>query len=255
MDSSDDRMILVVDDNPFNREGLILYLESAGYLTCQAADKNEAIAVASHCFPVGAIVDIVIPVDGKSDAQLGESIGLDVVAWLKEFNPSMGIVVFSAYDDRGREVLAMVRDGARGLAYILKGARPERLLSALEHAMAGNVILDPDALTNVRHLSDEIRQGLTVEERPWVERAVSRFPLLSDREREVALRLANSQNLYGIGRSLGISKHTVENHITGLYATLDLSLVDKLAPALRKSTLLAKACMLYELGCVEANVS
>ena len=255
MESRDSRMILVVDDNPFNREGLVLYLENKGYSTCQAGDRSEAISVASRCNPDGAIVDIVIPVDATSEAQMDDSVGLEVVGWLKKSNPSMGIVIFSAYDDRGREVLNMVRNGSHGLAYILKGASAERLLQALEQAMAGNVILDPDALTNARHLRDEIRKGLSPEERPWVERAVKLFSKLSDRELQVATRLANSQNLSGIAGSLGVHQSTVENHITSLYSVLQLSQVDKLAPSLRKSILLAKSCMLYQLDCAEASVS
>lgn len=248
MHSGETRHILVVDDNPFNRGGLVAFLENGGFSTCEASNKSEAIAVAAANNPVGAIVDIVIPKDAASLARLDESVGLEVVRWLKEFNPSMGVVVFSAYDDRGREMMAMVRDGTFGLAYMLKGSRPERVLGALEQALAGNVLMDPEALANVRGLHDDILNSLSPEERPWVLRAVELMPTLSDREREVAVRLANSQNVTGIAKSMGLKQSTVENHITSLYKSLELSAVDRLAPTLRKSTLLAKACILYALG-------
>lgn len=248
MTTGGNQCILVVDDNPFNREGLVLYLEGRGYATCQAGDGAGAIAAAEEHQPTGAIVDIVIPEEEGGRAHLDESVGLSVVRNLKQRNPSMGVVIFSAYDDRGSDIWSLVREGARGLAYLVKGTRPRHLLSALEQTLAGNVVLDPEALTNPRHLEDELWRQLSPEERPWVERALALLPALTEREMEVALRLANSQNLYGIAESLAISQRTVENHVTNVYSKLGLSAVDGQAPSLRKSMLLAKACMLYELA-------
>lgn len=245
--------ILVVDDNPFNREGLVLYLENEGFATCQAGDAEVAMAAARSTRPSGAIVDIVIPRRPGDMAALGESVGLELTRQLKGLDPSLGVVVFSAYDDRGREVWGFVRDGMRGLAYMLKGSRPEHVIDALEQALAGNVYLDPKALTNTRHLEDELLQQLSAAERPWVEQAVRLFPTLSEREQQVALQLANSQNLVGIAGSLGIAVGTVENHVTSVYNKLLLANADSVSPGLRKSTLLAKACILYELQLVESR--
>ncbi len=244
-------IILVVDDNPFNRDGLALYLENAGYHIREAGDAATALAIAQSQALTGAVVDIVIPTCAGGPALLDMSVGIDLVGQLKHLNPLMGIVVFSAYDDRGSEVLALVSGGQRGLAYMLKGGRPERLLAALEQTMGGSVVLDPHALTNTRHLDDQIRRQLSPEERPWVERAAALMPTLTDRELEVAMRLANSQNLHGIAQSLGLAQSTVETHVTNLYNSLELSGVDEEAPNLRKSTLLAKACMLYDLRNLE----
>lgn len=253
MDAAENRTILVVDDNRFNRNGVVLYLESVGYATCQAGDARSAYEMAVFKRPIGAIIDIVIPVDKDSVADLGENMGLTLVAQLKQLNPAMGIVVFSAYDDRSREIWSFVRHGTRGLAYMLKGGQPEQLLDALQEAMAGNVILDPNALTNTRHLEDEIRHQMTAEERPWVEHAADLLPILSSRELEIAKLLANSQNVSGIADSLGIAQSTVETHVTSVYSKLDLAFVDRQAPSLRKSTLLAKAFMLYELSLMESH--
>ena len=253
MIAKEHRLILVVDDNRFNREGLVLYLESAGYATCQAGNEHDAYAAAKSVRPLGAIVDIVIPTEAEREADLGDNIGLDLVAKLKQLNPEMGIVVFSAYDDRSREIWSLVREGARGLAYVVKGSRPEQLLNALEQALAGKVVLDPKALSSSRELGDEIRQQLTDDERPWVHHAADLLPSLSNRELEVARRLANSQNVSGIADAMGIAHSTVETHVTNVYSKLDLAFVDKEAPSLRKSVLLAKAYMLYELQLMGAE--
>ncbi len=93
----------------------------------------------------------------------------------------------------------------------------------------------------------ELRDHLSPLERPWVERAVRLMPTLSPREQDVARRLAASHNIQGLVALLGISQKTVEHHVASLYDKLGLSDVDTAAPTLRKATLLAKACMLYDL--------
>jgi DNA-binding NarL/FixJ family response regulator len=253
MTTNDGPLILVVDDNQFNREGLADYLRTAGYATCEAGGADTALAAMTSCRPDGAVVDIVIPRHDGDRADTSENIGMELVAELKAAQPRMGIVVFSAYDDRGSDVWEMVRQGTRGLAYMLKGNRPERVLAALHEALAGNVVLDPKALTNTRRLADELIQQMSAQERPWIERAARLLPTLTDREMEVARELAYSQNLAGIAEALDINQRTVENHITSVYSTLQLSDADKQVPALRKSTLLAKAFMLYALTGAEGS--
>ena len=133
------------------------------------------------------------------------------------------------------------------MAYVLKGSRPERLRQALDDARAGHVILDGDAALGKSQLVQELRDYLSPLERPWVERAVRLMPTLSPREEDVVRRLAASHNTQGIIETLGISQKTVEHHVSNLYDKLGLSEADTIAPTLRKATLLAKACMLYDL--------
>lgn len=244
----DGRSVLIVDDNAFNRGGIALYLHTLGYSLAEAGDEAGAMSEAIHRRPWAAVVDIVIPPTADAQALLSQSVGLRLVRELKQLDPAMGIVIFSAHEDRGGEVWDLVRDGIRGIAYLLKGARPELLLQALHDTAAGRVVLDGISPAGRPRLAEEIRERLSAEERPWVDMAVALLPDLTDREREVALRLANSQNTIGIAAALNISIKTVENHISRVYDKLGLSGVDSRAPNLRKSVLLAKAWMLHELG-------
>lgn len=243
-----DRSVLIVDDDAFNRHGIAFYLGNLGYRLAEAGDEASALAEAERCRPWAAVVDIVIPPTRDGQALLSQSIGLRLVGKLKQFDPAMGIVIFSAHEDRGGEVWDLIRDGNRGIAYLLKGARPEQLLQALHDTAAGRVVLDGIPPAGRPRLAEEIRDRLSPEERPWADMAVALLPDLSDREREVALRLANSQNTAGIAAALSISVRTVENHITHVYDKLGLSAADTRAPTLRKSALLAKAWMIYELS-------
>ena len=119
--------------------------------------------------------------------------------------------------------------------------------NALDDVRAGHVILDGDAAAGKSQLVEELRTHLSPAERPWVERAVRLLPTLSPREEDVVRRLAASHNTQGIVETLGISHKTVEHHVRSLYDKLGLSDADAAAPTLRKATLLAKACMIYDL--------
>ncbi len=239
--------ILLVDDNSFNRDGMKLYLSNHGFTVLEAGDQAEAYALAAAERPWVSVVDIVIPTTAGAMADINHSVGVELARQLKELDPAMGIVLFSAHEDRGGLVWDQVRDGVRGIAYLLKGVRPERVLEAIHRTAAGAVILDGIAPTNRRRLGEEILDRLSDEERPWVIRAVILIPQLSPQEYRIGLRIAASQTNQGIGSTFGIAIKTVENHISKIYKKLALSDVDDLAPHLRKAALLAKAFMVYEL--------
>lgn len=244
---TDVKKILLVDDNSFNRAGMKLYLENQGFIVLEAGDQATAFELALSENPWAAVVDIVIPTTADGRTYIDESAGVDLARQLKEFDPALGIVVFSAHDDRGGLVWDQVRDGIRGIAYLLKGVRPERLLDAIYETTAGTVILDGISPTNRRRLGEELLARLTGEERPWVIRAVLLISDLSSQEVRVGLRIADSQTNHGIAKALGISIKTVENHISRIYKKLGLNNVDEISPQLRKTSLLAKAFMIYEL--------
>ncbi len=240
--------VLVVDDDTFNRDGIHLYLTNHGYVVYEAGDEATAFAAAGQYMPTAAVVDIVIPPTAHARANIERSVGIQLVRRLKELNPQMGVVVFSAHEDRGNEIWELVRDGMRGIAYLFKGIRPERLLEALRDTIAGHVILDGISAESRPGLSQEILNRLSPAERPWVFRAVALLSTLSSREREIALRLAFSQTNLGIATALGISTKTVENHVSHVYGKLGFDELDLRAPHLRKSSLLAKAYMIYDLA-------
>jgi two-component system nitrate/nitrite response regulator NarL len=158
----------------------------------------------------------------------------------------MGIVLFSAYEDRGAEVLDMVREGTRGVAYKLKGARPDALLQAIQDVIAGRVVIDPEVHANRPALADELLNRLSAEERTWVQYALKSFDDLTPREKEIAERLAAAHNTQAIADALIITPKTVENYIGRIYDKLGLSDTTE-AAGLRKAILLAKVCMIHDL--------
>lgn len=239
--------ILVVDDDVLNREGICLYLRRLGHDVYEAGDSHTAWTELVERRPNVVILDIVVSEAPWAETHYHQSEGIRLAKAIKRAYPETGIVLFSAHADRAGGVWDILQDGYGGIVYTVKGRPPEILLNGIRDAHAGRVVLDPAVLSTPHSLADAFVQRLSEAERPWVRRAASLVKELTSREREVLNRLAASYNVAGIADSLGISSKTVENHITAVYDKLGLKTLDKKDPALRKTVILAKASILYDL--------
>ena len=239
--------LLLVDDDVFNREGVRLYLEREGFVIHEAGDAASALQLARDVHPIAAVVDIGIPPDAATPSQPGQTGGLTLTQQLKREHPATGVVLFSAHEDRGAEVLQLIQSGQRGLGYKLKGSQPAALLAAIREVMAGRVVIDPEVRMNRRTLADELRATLAAPEREWVERAAANVHTLTAREQDVMHRLAASHNTEGIAAALHITPKTAENYIGYVYDKLGLNAMAREAPHLRQVVVLAKACLLHDL--------
>jgi two-component system, NarL family, response regulator DevR len=238
--------VLVVDDNDFNRHGLCLYLQQQGFNVLAAGDAQTAWETAVSHLPAVAIIDIIIPKMPGSPSQMKESVGSHMAARLKKQYPNMGIVLFSAYEDRGRELFALLAEGVRGMAYKLKGCAPSDLLQAIGDVLAGRVIIDPEA-TPIRLSAADFMSYLASDECIWVEKAATRLPRLTPREREIAQRLAAAHTIRGVANALSLEPKTVENNVGRIYHKLELKEMGVQAPHLRPIVVLAKAHLVAEL--------
>ena len=241
-------IILLVEDDAFNREGMRLYLEQEGFAILEAGDAEtawRALMAPESSAPAAdaAIIDISLPAEPGLKSQPGYSVGVQLAGRIKEAYPAFGVVLFSAYEDRGAEVLELIGEGRRGLAYKLKGCQPTALLAALRGVLAGQVIIDPE-VTDIRSLADRLMSRLTPEERPYVETAASLLPQLTPRERAVAEQLAAAHSSEGIAHTLVIEPKSVENNVSRIYYKLRLN---DAPHHLRRAVLLAKACMIHDL--------
>jgi DNA-binding NarL/FixJ family response regulator len=232
--------ILIVDDDAFNREGMRLYLTQRGFHVAEAGDETTALALAQQQRFDVAILDIAIPQWPHQRAHPAHSTGIRLARRLKQHDPHIGIVLFSAYEDRGREVLKLLEAGVRGLAYLLKGCPPNELLRAVELVKHGGTFLDAE-IVNVRTVVRDWMAEWSEEERQLVEEVIRSLVTLTDREQQIVKLLVNSLTPEAIAVQLALSARTVENHITRIYAKLGLS--D--APShLRRANLLTKAWLL-----------
>ncbi len=243
----DPPVILIVDDDAFNREGLRLYLERKGFVVVEAGDAATAYHLAEKQLLAAVVVDIVIPSTAVAQVQPNQSQGIVLAERLKHRWPDLGIILFSAHEDRGRDVWEMVYNGKRGLVYKLKGCSPRALLTAIEDARSGRVSIDPEVLIQPHTLAEQILVSLGVEERLLVETAVGYIDELTPREKEIAQRLAAAHTISRIAHALNISTRTVENHIRHIYSKLALNDLAETPSNLRRSIIMAKAYMVYDL--------
>lgn len=235
--------ILVVDDDAFNREGVRLFLEGFDFPVIEAGDAESAWEQVQTNQLQAVVLDIVLPQKKEEKVDFQVSVGVTLAGRIKRSYPSLGIVLFSAYEDRGSAVLDMICHGVRGLAYKLKGATPTTVLEAIYAVQTGQVVIDAE-VTNLSLLSQRFFDLLSPLERPWVKQTAEHLATLTDREQKIAYFLAASHTPSSIADQLNLSQKTIENHITNIYKKTGL---DELDPQLRQIVILAKACMLRDL--------
>ena len=183
--------ILVVDDHPIVREGLVRVIEATADLRVCAQAENipqahEAIAILK---PDLAIVDLA----------LGCQNGLELIKDIQARPPGPRVLVHSMYDE---SIYAerCLRAGATG--YIMKDDPPARLLSAIRQVLKGEVYLS-EAMTKQllgRIAGQKASQGTSPADR------------LSDRELEVFELLGRGRGTKEIARFLHLSDKTVQTY-------------------------------------------
>ena len=245
--------VLLIDDDAFHRRGVRLYLERQGFAILEAGDQETAWQLAQEQPLQAAIVDIALPPRPKAAASPEQSLGIQLALRLKQAQPALGLILFSAYETHGSEVLAMIQAGYRGIAYKLKGCGPAELLQALRETLAGRVLIDPEVQLHRRSAGDDIFNRLTAEERPWVEQVIARYAELTPREREAAYWLAAAHTNDGIAQRAAISLKSAENLVSRVYQKLGLDEIPRTAPNLRQAVILAKACLILDLRADQAS--
>ncbi len=181
--------IVVVDDHPVVREGLVASLEDdAEFRVVGAAGSAEdALPLVAGQKPDIVLLDLELPGVG----------GLDAIPALLAAHPPSRILILTAYDTDER-VMGALRAGARG--YLLKGASLEEIARAIRAVHAGESYLEP-------RIASKVVAELGPRKRPTA---------LSRREREVLRLVAEGHANKQIARALGITERTVKFHVTSI---------------------------------------
>jgi DNA-binding NarL/FixJ family response regulator len=192
--------VVVADDHPVVRDGLAALLRFMPDMTVAAtvADGRAAVRAAVTQRPDVIVMDIQMP--GLN--------GIDATAEITRAAPSVAILILTMFDD-DESVFAAMRAGAAG--YVLKGAEQDQILRAIRAVAAGEAIFGPG-------IARRIRGYLTAPGRP-----ADRFPQLTARERDVLDLLAAGLPNATIGGRLGLASKTVSNHISAIFAKLQVA--------------------------------
>lgn len=239
--------ILLIEDDVFHARSVAQFLENYGHTILTADNADTGWQQAHTHRPDVIIVDVVLPDAPKQLPDNGRSVGIELTHRFKQTWPDQGIVVVSAFADRGVGLLPLIREGHAGLAYKVKGAgtNPHSLLHAIKAVSQQQVFIDPEVLEMQSNLAHYFITHLDEKEREWVERVADRFGGLSEREQQVARLIACAYTNDAVAQTLNLATKSIETHMTRIYKKLDVAALAK--QQLRKSTILAKGYTLYKI--------
>ena len=198
--------VLVVDDDPLVRGGLRLMLGGAPDLEIvgDVADGDEVLEAVRRLEPEVVLMDVrMTRVDGISAIRTLRSAGLTRVP---------AVIVLTTFRTDAT-VLEALRAGAAG--FLLKHTPPAEIVAAIRTAASGQPTVSGDVL---RQLIDHVTAG----EAPARIYAPNPLGPLTDREREVALAVAEGLGNAEIAGRLFLSHGSVKAHISSALAKLGL---------------------------------
>lgn len=213
--------VLVVDDHAVVREGIRHVLSNgAGFsVVGEAQSGTEAVASAVQLQPNVVVLDISMP--GGS--------GLHAVGEILERVNGVRVLMLSVHEDI-EYMIESVRAGAHG--YLRKDSTPAELREAIRALHSGQTYFSP-ALAD--QMADALRKGKEAKERA----PTHATDVLTAREREILVHIAQGKTNREIGAELGISTRTVEAHRDSLMRKLGIRTVAGLTRLALEQGLLA----------------
>ena len=192
--------VVVADDDVLLREGLASLLDRSGFeVVGQAADATELLALVRDRKPQLVVVDIRMPPTHTTE-------GLDAARVIRAELPDTGILVLSAHVEveHATELLA----SGHGIGYLLKTRVTDvaDFVDTLERISKGASVVDPalvQELVSARRRDDPLA-------------------VLSAREQEVLMLMAEGRSNAGIARRLWVTEGTVEKHVRSILTKLNL---------------------------------
>jgi DNA-binding NarL/FixJ family response regulator len=194
--------ILVAEDHPLFRKGMVSLLESVPEFEVvgEAATGEEAVARAGNLQP-----DVVL-----MDLQMPGGNGIEATRRILQESPTVRVLVVTLFEDEDSVFMAL-RAGARG--YVLKDADEEEMVLSIRAVGKGEAIFSPAVAERVL--------SYFAAPRPDVPPQV--FPTLTDREREILRLIAQGHPNPAIARQLSLSTKTVGNYVSNIFAKLQVA--------------------------------
>jgi DNA-binding NarL/FixJ family response regulator len=203
--------VVLADDHPLFREGVASLLGRAGGTTLvgEAATGEEAIRLADELVPDVVLMDLKMPGMG----------GTEATRRIVGRNPHIGVIVVTMFED-DESVFAALKAGARG--YVLKDADRGMLVEAIRAVARGEALLGPSVARRV--LEQFAEAGPREPESPHTVPSVApgSFDELTPRELEVLKLITQGLRNREIAARLVISEKTVGNHVSNIFAKLQV---------------------------------
>lgn len=189
--------IVIVDDHPLLRDGLIAVLSTQPDFDVigEAGDGAEAIQQVLALRPDVVLLDLEMPAMD----------GVQVLTHLRGSCPAIPVIVLTAFDTDER-ILGAVQAGARG--YLLKGAPRDQVFDAVRVVHRGESLLQPIVASKLLRQMSRAHQ------------ATDTSGTLTRRELDVLRRLAQGLQNKEIADHLGVTERTIKFHVTSILSKL-----------------------------------
>jgi DNA-binding NarL/FixJ family response regulator len=193
--------VLVVDDHPLFRRGLIKLLEEYSDLKVigEASDGNEAVVKAIELQPTVVLMDVQMP----------RNSGIKATAEIVKALPQSRVILVTV-SEKEDDLVDSLLAGARG--YVLKFAEIDEVISAIKSVAAGDVVISTSMVTHMINHFHFTRENLGRRQNGS----------LSLREIEILRLVANGKSNKQIAKELNISQSTVKIHLHSIMNKLDV---------------------------------
>ena len=182
--------VVLADDHALIRVGLKMLIDAQPDMCVigEATDGDAACRAAGELAPDVVVMDLSMPTAG----------GAEATERIRREHPGIRVVVLTVHEE-SPYLFHLLKMGAA--AYVLKRTAPDDLVHAIRVVARGGVYVDPSVASQLvaRYLG-----SMTDDHAP-------REPL-SEREREVLVRIARGYGNKEIARDLGLSVKTVETY-------------------------------------------
>ena len=184
--------VFIIDDHYMIVEGIRSLLQNENSIEWMGHAMNAAsgLAFLQQQQPDVLLMDINLP----------DKSGIDLCKEVKTKYPAIHIVGLSSFNQQSF-IQKMIDNGASG--YVLKNATREELIEAIDVVLSGQKFLSHEAATTILKNED------------------SKIPILTRREKEVLVLIAEGLTNHEIGEKLFISTTTVDTHRKNLLAKFE----------------------------------
>ena len=200
MNPEDIQTLLVVDDHPLFRKGVIQLVQAAPEFRFvgEASSGGEGIRLAHALQPDMILLDL----------NMSDMNGVEVLKAIKDAGLDSRVIMLTV-SDQAEDLIAALQSGADG--YLLKDMEPEDLMAHLTEAARGRIAITP-----------RLMQLLAVSLRDMARPRNPDEAGLTDQESRILEHIADGKSNKLIARELNIAEGTVKVHVKHLLKKLNL---------------------------------
>jgi len=201
--------VLLVEDHTMTRMGLHLVLDKVEdiKLVGETDDGEKSVALANELNPDVILMDIGLPgIDG-----------IEATQRIKDMNLDAKILIFTSRDNED-DIFAALGAGAN--AYIMKGASPDQLISAIRAVNEGTAWLDPAIAKVVLKSVTQPQKGQPAATQQVSPKSAAKAAGLTEREIEVLSLIVEGLSNAQIAERLFITRATAKAHVHSILQKL-----------------------------------